>query len=92
MKKQKPAPVVDAKSATTTPASSADADIAAKVAELERQNREMMCQNQELAAKVAAMEEEELAADFREAFPALQLGLAESSSPAPKVKNRPGKT
>lgn len=34
-------------------------DIAAKLAELERQNKEILRQNQEMAAKIAAMEEEE---------------------------------
>lgn len=59
-------------------------DIAAELAELKRQN-------QELAAKVAAMEEEEFAADFREAFSALQSGLAGNSNPPQKAKNKPDK-
>lgn len=83
--KERPAPVVDAKTATTTPAPDTpgqertELDLAAKVAELERQN-------QELASEIAALKEEELAADFREAFSALQSGLAGSSDPAKRAK------
>lgn len=91
-----PAPAAISKTETTTPAPDTAGqertglDLAAELAELKRQNQEMIRQNQELAAEIAAMKEEErdeeLAADFREAFSALQSGLAGNSDPAKRAK------
>lgn len=90
------APAAISKTETTTPAPDTAGqertglDLAAELAELKRQNQEMIRQNQELAAEIAAMKEEErdeeLAADFREAFSALQSGLAGNSDPAKRAK------
>lgn len=64
----------------------AEPDLAAELADLKRQNQEIIRQNQELTAKVAAMEEEELRADFQEAFSMLPSGSGGSRSPAEKAK------
>lgn len=55
-KPEAPAPVVDSKTETTTQAAP---DLAAKVAELERQNEEKDRRLQELSARLSAMEEED---------------------------------
>lgn len=68
------------KKLNTTGQARPEVDIAAKLEELERQN-------QELAAKVAAMEEErdeQLKADFGAALSALQSGLAGNAKKAKK--------
>ena len=75
-----PAPVVVSKSETTTPAPErTGADIAAKLAELERRN-------QELAAEVAAMKEEDVLLGLTDAFSASPSASAGSVSPVEKVK------
>ena len=75
-----PAPVVVSKSETTTPAPErTGADIAAKLAELERRN-------QELAAEVAAMKEEDVLLGLTDASSASPSASAGSVSPVERVK------
>jgi len=69
-----PAPAVDSSGQERI-----EPDIAAKVAELERQN-------QELAAKVAAMEEEDALLGLTDAFSVSPLASAGSARPAEKIK------
>jgi len=48
------------------PSPTSDVDLAARLAELERQNKEIMAQNQALAAEIAAIREEDAAIEAEE--------------------------
>ncbi len=51
------------------PAPAPDTDLAARLAELERQNKEIIAQNQALAAEIAAIREEDAAMELAESIP-----------------------